>query len=138
MNHLLAAEEMHSTNGHLIFSVVLIVVLVAGLAFFLVVLAIQLGKIANMLEGASELVATINMDAEAIVPGLEHINRTGGTVAGALPLLYGFAERIIRGVSPNPKRDHVARPAMGVRGSRLMEAVGYNPTGKAGGGHGGH
>lgn len=136
MNHLLAVEEMHSTNAHLIFSVVLIVVLVAGLAFFLVVLSIQLGKIADMLEGASELVAQINQDAEAIVPGLEHINRTGGTVAGALPLLYGFAERIIRGVSPNPKRDHVARPAMGVRGNRLMEAVGYNPSGKTGSGHG--
>jgi hypothetical protein len=137
MNHLLAAEEMHSTNAHLIFSVALIVVLVAGLAFFLVVLSIQLGKIADMLEGASELVGQINSDAEAIVPGLEHINRTGGTVAGALPLLYGFAERIIRGVSPNPKRDHVARPAMGQRRSRLHEAVGYTPTGTSGGhGHG--
>jgi len=134
--NLLAAEEMHSTNGHLIFTVALVVVLVAGLAFFLVVLSIQLGKIADMLEGANELVAQINYDAEAIVPGLEHINRTGGTVAGALPLLYGFAERIIRGVSPNPTRPHVARPAMGIRGNRLTEAVGYNPTGKSGGGHG--
>jgi len=133
--NLLAAETVGSTNAHLVFTVVLVVVLVAGLAFFLVVLSIQLSKIADMLEGANDLVAQINYDAEAIVPGLEHINRTGGTVAGALPLLYGFAERIIRGVSPNPKRDHVARPAMGIRGSRLMQAVGYDPTGK-GGGHG--
>jgi hypothetical protein len=137
--NLSAAEEMHSTNGHLIFTVALAVVLVAGLAFFLVVLSIQLSKIADKLEGANELVGQINYDAEVIVPGLEHINRTGGTVAGALPLLYGFAERIIKGVSPIPKRDHVARPAMGVRGNRLMEAVGYNPTGrKSSGGHGGH
>jgi hypothetical protein len=117
----------HSVTSHLVFSIVLIGVLIAGLAFFLVVLSIQLSRIADKLEGASGLVAQINSDASVIVPGLEHINRTGGTVAGALPLLYGFAERIIRGVSPNPTRPEVARPAMGSRRSRLHEAVGYEP-----------
>src|SRR5581483_6394970 len=117
----------HSVTGHLVLSIVLIGVLIAGLAFFLVVLSIQLSKIADKLEGANSLVAQINGDAEAIVPGLEHINRTGGTVAGALPLLYGFAERIIKGVSANPSRPAVAKPAMGSRRSRLHEAVGYDP-----------
>jgi hypothetical protein len=120
-------QKQGGVTGHVVFSVILIGVLIAGLAFFLVVLTIQLGKIADKLEGANELVGQINSDAEAIVPGLEHINRTGGTVAGALPLLYGFAERIIRGVSPNPKRPEVARPAMGSRRSRLHEAIGYHP-----------
>lgn len=114
-------------TGHVVFSVILVGVLIAGLAFFLVVLSIQLAKIADKLEGANDLVAQINSDAEAIVPGLEHINRTGGTVAGALPLLYGFAERILVGVSPTPERPAVARPASGSRRSRLHESVGYSP-----------
>jgi hypothetical protein len=122
-----AAQEQGDVTGHVVFSVVLIGVLVAGLAFFLIVLTVQLTKIADKLEGANGLVAQINSDAEAIVPGLEHINRTGGTVAGALPLLYGFAERILRGVGPNPKRPEVARPAMGSRRSRMHEAIGYHP-----------
>lgn len=131
------AEPQYSPTHQVIFSCVLIGVLIAGLAFFLVVLTIQLTKIANNLEGADALIGQINIDAEAIVPGLEHINRTGGTVAGALPLLYGFAERIVTGVSPNPVRPEVARPAMGKRRSRLCEAVGYDPAGSSGGhGHG--
>lgn len=117
-------------TGHVVFSVVLIGVLIAGLAFFLIVLSIQLTKVADKLDAALESVTTINTHAEAIAPGLEHINRTGGTVAGALPLLYGFAERIVRGVSPNPERPTVARPAMGSRRSRLHEAVGYHPNGQ--------
>jgi hypothetical protein len=133
---LLSADSGKSVTGHVVFSVVLIGVLVAGLAFFLVVLSIQLSKIAANLEAADGVIATINSDAEAIVPGLEHINRTGGTVAGALPLLYGFAERIVSGVSPTPHRPEVARPAMGSRRSRLHEAIGYDPTGSGAVGHG--
>jgi hypothetical protein len=111
-------------------------VLIAGLAFFLIVLSIQLTKIADNLDIALERVDAINANAAPIVPGLEHINRTGGVVASALPLLYGFAERIIKGVSPTPHRDHVARPAMGSRRSRLHESVGYAPDGVSSNGHG--
>ncbi|HZE65134.1 MAG TPA: hypothetical protein VE081_00800 [Sporichthyaceae bacterium] len=119
-----------SVTGHVVFSVVLIGVLIAGLAFFLVVLSLQLTKIASKLEGAHGLIEQINADASVIVPGLEHANRTATTIAEATPLLYTFAERIVRGVSPNPQRPEVARPAMGSRRSRLHEAVGYTPDGR--------
>jgi hypothetical protein len=118
---------MGSVTGHVVFSVVLVGVLIAGLAFFLIVLTMQLTKIANNLEGANGLVNQINADAECIVPALEHAERTGDTIARALPLLYDFAERIVRGVTPTPKRPEVARPAMGSRRSRLHDAIGYNP-----------
>jgi len=114
-------------TGHVVFSVVLVGVLIAGLAFFLVVLTLQLTKIADKLEAADGLVAQINADAETIVPSLEHAERTGDTIAHALPLLYDFAERIVKGVSPNEKRPEVARPAMGSRRSRMHEAIGYAP-----------
>ena len=42
----------------------------------------------------------IEADAGLIMPGVDHINRTGGVVAGALPLLYGMAEGIVTGVTP--------------------------------------
>lgn len=127
-----------SSTGAVVFSVALIVVLIAGLAFFVIVLTIQLTKIAQKLEGALELVDTINDDAVVIVPGLEHINRTGGVVAGALPLLYGFAERVIKGVSPAPQREHIIKPPnpTGQRRSRLLETVGYTPDGPSTNGHG--
>ena len=115
-------------TGHVVFSSILVGVLIAGLAFFLVVLTIQLAKIAAKLEGANDLVAQINADAASIRPNLEHTERTANTIAEALPLVYGFVERVMVGVSPNPERPAVAKPASGTRRSRLHESVGYDPN----------
>ena len=67
--------------------------------------------------------------AEVIEPGVERINRTGGVVAGALPLLYGFAEGIVRGATYQPEPEGTerppAKPAMGTRRSRQLDGVGF-------------
>lgn len=112
----------------IVLTVVEIVVLIAGLAFFLYWTGSLLGRIATNLEAGDELVRRIRDDATRIRPGLTHINGTGGRVAGALPLLYGFAEQIIGKVSPNPERPKVAVPASGRRRSRIHETVGYAPS----------
>ena len=67
--------------------------------------------------------------AKLIGPGVEHINQTGGVVAGALPLLYGMAEEIVTGVTPCPpsRRRPSPPPASGRRRSRLLDAVGFAP-----------
>ncbi|MGE3286355.1 MAG: hypothetical protein AB7J32_09660 [Pseudonocardia sp.] len=117
-----------SESTLLVLTIVEIGVLIAGLAFFLILLGTLLGKIATTLEAGTGLVRQIADDTEPIRPGLEHINRTGGTVAGALPLLYGFAEEAIRKVSPTPQRPRVATPASGRRRSRIHETVGYLPS----------
>jgi hypothetical protein len=106
-----------------VLTVVEIVVLIAGLAFFLWWVGSLLGGIATTLEAGDGLVAEIVEDARAITPGLEHINRTGGVVAHALPYLYGFAEQIVAEVTPRPARAGAA----GRRRSRIHEAVGYRP-----------
>jgi len=111
-----------------VLTVVVIVALIAGLAFYLYWAGTLLARIAGKLEGAAGLVRAIVADAEKIGPGVEHINQTGGVVAGALPLLYGMAEQIVRGVTPRepaPVVPGVARPASGTRRSRLLSAVGY-------------
>jgi hypothetical protein len=116
-----------------ILSVVDIVLLIAGLAFYLFVVGGQLKRVATNLEECAELVRTIRGHAQAIAPGVEHINRTGGVVAGALPLLYGMAEGIVTGVTPRPAQPverGPARPASGRRRSRLHDAVGYAATGE--------
>jgi len=82
-----------------ILSVVDIVLLIAGLAFYLFWVGTLLTRIATNLEECAELVRTIVGHAELIGPGVGHINQTGGVVAGALPLLYGMAEGIVTGVT---------------------------------------
>ncbi|HEX9031212.1 MAG TPA: hypothetical protein VF834_05165, partial [Streptosporangiaceae bacterium] len=106
-----------------ILTLVDIVLLVAGLAIYLFWAGSLLDRIAGNLEESSDLVATIVGHAKLIGPGVEHINRTGGVVAGALPLLYGMAEEIVTDVTPAPERSEVpepARPASGRRRSRLL------------------
>jgi hypothetical protein len=107
-----------------------IVVFVAGLAFFLFWLGTLLNRIAANLAECAAHVNTIGEHAAVIEPGLKHINRSGATVAGALPLLYTFAERIVGNVTPRPAEPagHVARPASGRRRSRLHDAVGFSPS----------
>jgi hypothetical protein len=113
-----------------VLTVIEIVALIAGLAFYLYWVGTLLGRIAGNLEECAEIVRTIVAHAELIGPGVEHINRTGGVVAGALPLLYGMAEEIVTDVTPAPERPaepEPARPASGTRRSRLHDAVGFVP-----------
>lgn len=113
-----------------VFTVIDIVLLIAGLAIYLYIVGGQLTRIASVLEECSELVWDIKRNAEPIDAGLGSINSTGRVIAGALPLLYGMAEGIVAGAT----FDHdaavergPAMPAMGHRRSRLLEGVGYTP-----------
>jgi len=113
-----------------VLTVIVIVLLIAGLAVYLYWAGTLLDRIGAKLEGAAGIVDGIVNDAKLIMPGVDHINRTGGVVAGALPLLYGMAEGIVVGVTPReplPEVPEVARPASGTRRSRLLSAVGYGP-----------
>ncbi|HEY6423651.1 MAG TPA: hypothetical protein VIY28_10485 [Pseudonocardiaceae bacterium] len=112
-------------------SVIVVVSLIAVLAIYLFVIGVKLNRIADNLDDCNESVKTIVEHAEVIVPAVEHINRTGGVVAGALPLLYGGAERIALKLAPAPvapANGHSNVPASGRRRSRLMDTVGFRPS----------
>ena len=117
-------------TGLVVFSVIDIVLLVAGLAVYLYWVGTLLTRIAGNLEECAEIVQTIVGHAKLIGPGVGRINETGGVVAGALPLLYGMAEEIVTDVTPRPEPPAIpepARPASGTRRSRLHDAVGFTP-----------
>ena len=113
-----------------LWSLIDIALLIAGLAVYLWIVGGQLTRVAGNLEECNELVAQIKANAESIEGDIEHINRTGGVIAGALPLLYGMAEGIVTGATYDPEQVPArgpALPASGRRRSRLLHAVGYNP-----------
>jgi hypothetical protein len=113
-----------------VLTVIVILLLIAGLAVYLFWTGTLLTRIAGNLEECAELVHAVGRNALPIVPGVEHINETGGVVAGALPLLYGMAEQIVADVTPRPEAPEVpepARPASGTRRSRLLDSVGFAP-----------
>ena len=111
-----------------VLTVVVIGLLIAGLAFYLFWAGSLLNRIATNLEESFGTAAEILGHARLICPGVDHINRTGGVVAGALPLLYGMAEEIVTDVTPAaapPQAPEPANPASGRRRSRLLDAVGF-------------
>jgi hypothetical protein len=114
-----------------VLSVIDIVLLIAGLAFYLFVVGGQLARVATNLEECAALVRTVQHNAEVIESGVEHINHTGRVVAGALPLLYGMAEGIVVGATYQPAPEGAkrgpAKPASGRRRSRMHDGVGYHP-----------
>lgn len=117
-------------SGLVLFTVIDIVLLIAGLAIYLFIVGGQLTRIATNLEECNELVARINSNASTIEGNLEHVNRTGRVIAGALPLLYDMAEGIVTGATYDPEKVPArgpALPASGRRRSRLHEGVGYRP-----------
>ena len=117
-------------TGMVIFTVIDIVLLIAGLAFYLYWAGTLLAGVATNLEECAGTVRTIVGHAKLIGPGVEHINQTGAVVAGALPLLYGMAEEIVTDVTPRPEQPaepEPARPASGQRRSRLLASVGFAP-----------
>jgi hypothetical protein len=111
-------------------TVLVIAVFTGGLALYLFWIGTLLNRIAVNLEDSADLVHQIDDHAKAIRPGVAHINRIGGVVAGALPLLYGMAEQIVRGVAARPDADgQQAADASAARRSRLHDGVGFTPPG---------
>jgi MFS superfamily sulfate permease-like transporter len=112
----------------IVMTIVVIGLFIAVLAGFLLAIGVLLNNIADNLDDSLENVKTIVKHAEVIIPEVEHNNRTVGVVAGALPLLYGGAERIAAKVAPPtpaPVNGHTNVPASGRRRSRLMDTVGF-------------
>jgi hypothetical protein len=111
-----------------VLTVVVIAVLTGGLALYLFWVGTLLNRIAANLEESADLVGQIDGHAKPIRPGVARINRIGGVVAGALPLLYGPAEQIVRAMAerPAPAPQDAGNPPRSRR-SRLQDGVGFDP-----------
>jgi hypothetical protein len=114
-----------------VLTVVAIAVLTGGLALYLFWLGTLLNRIAGNLEDSADLVRDIDDNAKVIRPGVAHINEVGGVVAGALPLLYGMAEQVVRSTAEEPATSSAAEETStpGTRRSRRNDAVGFIPPG---------
>jgi hypothetical protein len=109
-------------------TIICVGLLVVVLFVYLFTIGVLLNRIADNLDDCLGNVKTIAQQAEPVIPSVEHINRTGGVVAGALPLLYGGAEKIAAKLAPPtpaPVNGHTNVPAAGRRRSRLMDTVGF-------------
>lgn len=79
----------------IVLSVAVIAFLIAVLAIYLYTLGALLAHTANSLGDCSKSVQNISRHAGVIAPSVTRINQTGKELAGALPLLYEGAERLV-------------------------------------------
>jgi hypothetical protein len=84
----------------IVLTVVVIALLVAVLASYLLAIGVLLNRIAGNLGDCLQNVKAIAEQAEVMGPAVERINGTGGVVVGALPLLCDGAERTAAGPAP--------------------------------------
>ncbi len=114
-----------------VLTVVVIAVLTGGLALYLFWVGTLLTRIATNLEDSADLVREIDGNAKVIGPGVAHINRVGGVVAGALPLPYGMAEQIVRGVAPSTSADAAEPDRSPITHRSRLRDVGFAPPNSA-------
>ncbi len=114
-----------------VLTVIVIAVLTGGLALYLFWLGTLLNRIADNLEDSADAVRNIDDNAKIIRPGVAHINEVGGAVAGALPLLYGMAEEVVRSTAAKAATSSATDVAStpGTRRSRQHDGVGFIPPG---------
>jgi len=118
-------------TGLVVWTVIDVLLLIAGLAFYLFWVGTLLTRIAGNLEECAEIVRTIVGHAKLIGPGVEHINETGGGGWRArCRCCTGWPRASWPASTPRPEAPAVpepARPASGTRRSRLLDAVGFAP-----------
>jgi hypothetical protein len=114
-----------------VLTVVVIAVFTGGLALYLFRVGTLLNRIADNLEDSADRVRNIGDNAKVIRPGVAHINEVGRVVAGALPLLYGMAEQVVRSTAGKPATSSATDAAStpGTRRSRNHDGVGFIPPG---------
>ncbi|HEY6422410.1 MAG TPA: hypothetical protein VIY28_04010 [Pseudonocardiaceae bacterium] len=91
-----------------VLTVFVIALLIAVLAVYLFIVGVLLKRTADNLDDCADNVHKIAGQAKVIGPGVVRINRSGGDLAGALPLLYEAAESI--GAEPATPVNAVASP----------------------------
>ncbi|MGH8940677.1 MAG: hypothetical protein ACRDV2_15220 [Actinomycetes bacterium] len=84
----------------IVMTVVVIALLSAVLAIYLFAIGVLLNRIADNLDDCSKNVIRIAGHARAIGPGIKRINKTGGELVGAMPLLVGGAEGVAAKLAP--------------------------------------
>ena len=83
-------------------TVVIIAILIAALAIYLFAIGRALSHIAMDLKDCSQNVRQIYHHADVIGPGIARLNKIGGDLLGAMPLLIEGADGVAAKITPAP------------------------------------
>ena len=85
----------------IILTVAVIAVMIAVLAIFLLIIGSLLNRTASNLEDGLQSMGTILGHAGAIRPGVARINKSGGELVGAVPLLLDDVDQLVAKTAPS-------------------------------------
>lgn len=86
----------------IVLTVIVIGLLIAVLAIYLCAIGVQLSRTASNLGDCLQNVRTIAGQAQVIGPGVTRLNKTGGDLLGAMPLLIEGADAVAAKLVPSP------------------------------------
>ena len=110
----------------IVLTVVVATLLIAALAAYLFILGILLNRIADNLADSERSVRVVTGQAAVIAPAVGHLNRTGGELVGAMPLLYEGAEQLIsQSAGPAPAHGAPVPVAASPDAAPAPQGVGY-------------
>jgi hypothetical protein len=92
----------------IVMTVVVVALMIAVLAAYLFVIGVALNRTADNLGDCLESVRTVVNQASIVGPGIKRLNKTGGELLEALPLLLEDAEGVAAKLAPSA---HVSAPA---------------------------
>lgn len=95
----------------IVLTVAVIALMIAVLAIFLLMIGRLLNRTANNLDDGLKSMGTILGHAGAIRPGIARINKTGGELVGAVPLLIDDVDQLIAKTAPAAPASASAAPA---------------------------
>jgi hypothetical protein len=94
----------------IVLTVIVIGLLIAALAIYLFLTGVLLNRIAGNLDDCSQSVRKIVEQAHVIGPGIKRLNKIGGDLLGAMPLLIEGADGVAAKLAPSTAAPAAAVP----------------------------
>lgn len=109
-----------------VLTVAVIALFIGVLAIYLFMTGVLLNRIAGNLGDCLQNVRTIAGQASVIAPGITRINKSGGEIVGALPLLLDGAEGVAAKLAPSAAASATSSPTPEAPAAATPQAA---PTG---------
>ncbi|MGH3822579.1 MAG: hypothetical protein ACRDRA_07030 [Pseudonocardiaceae bacterium] len=111
----------------IVMTVVVIALLLVALAIYLFVIGVLLNRTADNLGDCLQSLRTVAGQANVICPGVQRLNKTGGELLDALPLLLEDVEGVTAKLAPSANTPETA-PAAAVAPPAAASSASATPS----------
>jgi uncharacterized protein YoxC len=112
----------------IVMTIIVIGLMIAALAIYLFMIGELLNRTAGNLGDCLQSLRTVAGQTNAIRPGVQRINKTGGELLGALPLLLEDVDSVSAKLAPSANTSEAAPAAAAVSSTAASTTPTITPT----------